>query len=42
MFSMRFGARQTIDNAIDTAPAARSAKSKKAHTPINFFDTIFS
>jgi hypothetical protein len=40
MFIRMFGARHTMDIAIDSPPAARRRKSMNAQAPINPLDTI--
>lgn len=40
MFMRMLGARQTMERAIETAPAARRQKSTNAKHPISFLETI--
>lgn len=40
MFIRIFGARQTMDSAMDTAPAASRKKSMNAKHPMSFLETI--
>jgi len=42
MFVSRLGARQTTDNATETAPAASKQKSRNTQTPINRLDTMMA
>jgi len=42
MFMSKFGARQTMDNAIVTTAATSRQKSMNTQTPINFLETILA